>query len=236
MTWLSNEDIIKSIPALSSLPSAAISVFRTVANRQLEKGDEESMALKIAWGVVKSKFKEEGGQWVARAGEFTETQFYTFDAEKSTSFITRSADGVELHNYVLTDMWPDGMGTSPTKELMDEWASWINRNQPEADVDHEFFNNALKAHGGDIEAIKRLVRSKKGIAKAVHARVDKGSLVVSLAFDKRYKNHIDSVKGLSIEAATIKDAGSEKFKGGEFLGFTLAVGKNPVNPRARRIA
>lgn len=233
--WSTNEEILRSIPALSALPPAAIAVFRSVANRQLEKGDDESMALKIAWGVVKGKFKEEGGKWTARSGAFVETTFFTFDAQPAESFITRSADGSEVHNYVLSDIWPDGMGTAPTKELLDEWASWINRHQPEADVDHELFNQAIKMYGHDKDRVKKMMDNKKGIAKAVSAVAANGKLMVSLVFDKRYKNHIDSIKGLSIEASTVRDAGSDTSKMKELLGFTLAVGKSPVNPRARRI-
>lgn len=235
MPWSDNESMMKSMPGLAKLPSAAVSMFRSVANQQLEKGVEESTAMKIAWGVVKRKFVQKDGVWVARTDAFTETKYYTFDATADTSFITRTADGVELHNYVLTDQWPDSFGTAPTVELMNEWASWINRNQPEADADHEIFTQATQMFGDDVERVKNFVRAKHGIAKAVKATVKDGKLMVALAFDKRYANHIDRVRGLSIEAAAVRDTISNTFKKGELLGFTLAMTQRPSNPRAVRI-
>jgi cation transport regulator ChaB len=235
MPWDTNEALVRSVPSLKALPDAAISMFRDVANRQLAKGTPEAQAMQTAWGVVKTKFKKMGNQWVAKSDAFIQTQYYTFEAQPAESFITRSDEGDELHNYVLTDLWPDNAGTAPSEELLQEWAAWINGAQPEADVDHELFNTMTRIHGGDVEMVTRAMRAKRGIAKAVKAVIDKGRLIVSLLFDKRYKNHIPHVKGLSIEAAAVRDTLTNTFTKGSLLGFTLAVNKNPINPRSVRV-
>lgn len=236
MPWQTNDDIVKSIPSLKSLPSAAITLFREVANRQIGKGDAESTAVKIAWEVVKKRFKKEGDMWVARTESFIDVQYYTFDSSSSESFITRTENGTEVHNFVLSDLWPDNFGTAPKDEsMLVDWASWVNEKQPEIDADHELFESAKKIFNGDIEQVSRMVSSKKGIAKAIGARVDKGRLLVSVAFDKRYSNHVDKVKGLSIEGAFSVNNLTKKYEKGKILGMTFAINKSPGNPRAVRV-
>lgn len=232
MAWATNDELLNSLPELAKLPGAAVSLFREVANRQLAKSETEAGAFKVAWGVVKNRFEQVNGEWVARTASFSTTEYFTFNATPAEGFVTRTENGVELHNYVLADVWPDNFGTAPTEELLGEWASWINQAQPEADTDHDIYEQAMRTYGDNPEKVKSMVRSKRGIAKAVKAVVDKGRLLVSLAFDKRYANHIDRVKGLSIEAAVVKNGLTSQFEKGELLGFTLAVNAKPANPRA----
>jgi hypothetical protein len=222
--------------SMMALPKAAQTMFMNVMQRQMNKGDSQATAMKIAWSVVKSKFKQVDGVWVARDDAFVETQYYTFEAEPSESFITRSEDGSDIHNYVLTDVWEDAHGTSPTGELMQEWANWLNEAKPEGDVDHELFNKAISSFGPEsIEKVSKIVAAKKGIGKIVKAIVQEGQLLVSVAFDKRYANHVPKIKGLSIEAAAVKDGLTGKLKKGKLLGYSFMVNKNPSNARSRRI-
>ena len=84
--------------------------------------------------------------------------------------------------------------------------------------------------------VASMIEHKKGISMVLKASVEHGRLIVSLAFDKRYKNYIPKIKGLSIEAATIKDELTGKFKKGRILGLTHAINQNLGNPRAVRLA
>lgn len=222
------------MPDLSKMPATAQSMFKKVMKMQMDKGNSEATAMKVAWEYVKTKFKQDGDVWIARTGAFDDTQYYTFEAEPAEGFITRTKDGVEIHNYTLTDIWPDAFGTAPTPELLNEWASWINENQPEADTDHELYEKAKTMFGGDIDKVSAMLKSKKGFARAVKAQAINGKLTVSLAYDKRYANYMDRIKGLSIEAAAVKDTLTNKFKKGKLLGFTLALNHVPANPRAVR--
>lgn len=236
MPWKDDKAILESIPSLKALPSPAVTMYRQAANMSLSRGNSEEASLKIAWAVVKNKFKKaENGNWVARAGAFNETTYYTFSAERAEEFVTRTETGHIIHNYVLTDLWPDLKGTSPTGNLMSEWASWINEEQPEVDVDHQLFEKMKKQYGGNIELVGRAMKFKKGVAKAVSAFIDKGRLVVSLMFDKRYENHIDKFKGVSVEAAVERDALTNKWIKGKMFGFTLAQNMDPLNARAKRV-
>jgi hypothetical protein len=222
--------------SMMALPKAAQTLFMNVMKRQMDKGDSQATAMKIAWTLVKSKFQQVEGTWVARDNAFLETQYYTFEADPAESFITRSEDGADIHNYVLTDIWPDEHGTSPTEETMQQWADWLNQAKPEGDVDHELFNKAIQSYGPDaIGSVSKIVESKKGIGKIVKAVAEKGQLLVSVAFDKRYANHIPKIKGLSIEAAAVKDSLTGKLKG-KMLGYSFMINKSPSNKRSRRIS
>jgi hypothetical protein len=218
--------------ALKALPKAAQDLFESVAHSQQAKGQSEASSLKVAWEIVKSRFVPSGDVWVARTDAFVDTEYFTFEAAPAESFITRTDAGQELHNYILSDVLPDDRGTKPTEELLGEWASYINEFQPEADTDHEIMLKAREMFNSDPEKVKSMVRSKKGIAKAVRAVMKNGQLIVSLAFDQRYTNHISKIKGLSVEAAVVRDKLTNTFKKGDLLGFTLAMNSRPINSRA----
>jgi len=237
MMFETNEQIMEKIPSVNSLPSVATTFLRNTANKAMQRGNSQDTSLRIAWGIVKSRFRQkENGEWVARAGSFDSVTYYTFKAEKAEEFVSRTEDGHVLHNYVLSDIWPDLKGTAPEPQVLDEWAAWINDAQPEVDTDHQLFETLKKEHGGNVTLVERAMKFKKGVAKAVKAFVDKGKLIVSLLFDKRYNNHIDKFKGLSVEAAVRRDELTNKWKSGSKLfGFTLAMNMDHLNPRAVKV-
>lgn len=230
MPYKTNAELPKE---LQKLPNAAQSLFRTSFNRAAARGNSESSSFKIAWSVVKKRFKKVGDKWVARSGAFIDTQYYTFQAKPAEQFVSRTDDGHTIHKYVLTDTLPDNYGTSPSEELLNEWATQIVGK--EVDTDHQLYDEVVRVHGGKSDFVKRAMEAKQGIAKIVDAIVENGKLVVSVLFDKRYENHINSIKGLSIEAMTRVDELSNKWIGGELFGASFAVNANPVNPRSKRL-
>ncbi len=75
MPFTSNNDLPDAIKGV--LPSAAQTVFRTVANKELEQGASEESAFAQAWTAVKNGWeKNPEGEWVKKAvekNEFTVT-------------------------------------------------------------------------------------------------------------------------------------------------------------------
>lgn len=221
--------------ALNNLPKNVVDFYNKTKERVAQVGSVVDESI-VAWEITKSRFVQTPeGVWVARTSDFQDTTYYTFELQKAEEFISRTEDGEELHNYVLTDIYPDGKGTKPTESLLHKWAAWINESAPEVDTDHSLFDLAKKQFGGQIELVKRALSAKKGIAKAVKAFVENGKLVVSLLFDKRYSNKMNLIRGLSIEAA-VKKGEDGVFEDGELFGFTFATNLDPVNPRAVRLA
>jgi len=225
---------MKTPSSLKNLPTGAQKLYVQVAQSQSHKG--EAKASKIAWGVVKSKFTPApNGTWVARTDAFQTTKYFTFNATPAEQFVERTEAGNIIHNYILTDLFPDNKGTAPTESMLNTWAAWLNENKPEVDTDHQMFEKMKEQYGGNVGLVERAMRFKKGIAKTVKAFVDKGKLVVSLMFDKRYERHIEKVKGLSVEAAVTVDDNTGEWEDGKLFGYTLAMNKNPVNSRSIRV-
>ena len=234
MPYSSNSEIPE---AMKKLPVGAQTMFRKAFNESYKRNQDDSSASRIAWALVKKRFnKAENGEWVAKSDAFRTTTFYKFQMTPAEEFISRTEDGNIIQHNVLTDVLPEEAGPAPTETLLKRWANWINENNPQVDTDHSLFEQVTRTHGGNIGAVKALMTAKQGIAKAIKAVVDKGRLIVSLLFDKRYERHMNRVKGLSIEAGVTRDLNTNKWVDGELFGFTLATNQRPVNPRAVRVA
>lgn len=234
MPYSSNEELPVSI---KKLPQGAQTLYRNAFNSAYKRNSDDTLSAKIAWEVVKKRFKKkENGTWVAKTTDFRETTYYTFEMTPAEEFISRTEDGNIIQNYVLSDILPDELGTSPTEEVLKKWANWINEAKPQIDTDHTLWETVKRTHGGNTGVVKALMMAKQGIAKAVKAVVNGGKLIVSLMFDKRYERHMNRVKGLSIEAGVTRDTNTNKWIDGELFGFTLATTQKPANPRAVRVA
>lgn len=65
MPFSSNQELPSSVK--DNLPSAAQTVFRTVANRELEQGASEESAFRQAWTAVKNGWEKNAeGNWVKK--------------------------------------------------------------------------------------------------------------------------------------------------------------------------
>lgn len=70
MPFATNEDLPNSVKNV--LPSAAQTVFRTVANNEIAEGTTEESAFKQAWTAVKNGWKKTmSGEWVEKQVTFT---------------------------------------------------------------------------------------------------------------------------------------------------------------------
>lgn len=67
MPFASNSELPKSVR--DSLPDAAQSVFRSVANKELEQGASEESAFAQAWTAVKNGWEKKGDKWVRKMAE-----------------------------------------------------------------------------------------------------------------------------------------------------------------------
>lgn len=76
MPWSSNSELPSGVR--SALPSAAQTVFRTVANQALSGGSSEESAIRMAWGAVKRTWeKNPAGEWVRKIGARNSSHDYS---------------------------------------------------------------------------------------------------------------------------------------------------------------
>ena len=227
MPYKSNESLPDSI---KKLPQAAQSLYRKAYNNVSGKYDEATTS-KIAWGVVKKKFKKVDGKWIAR-GLSSDTFTFTIDT-KEGELIQRAENGEFYIEGVLSDTLPDQLGTSFTEQALMDFADQINSGNIQGGITHQEYNDLIQKylHLPTNEFIARARKERKGILKLVKAVYEKGKLWIKALVDKRYANHVRKFNKMSIEAHVPENLRhGNKFLGGTIIGF--ALDNNAINPRA----
>ena len=205
---------ITQLPAtVKVLPTVAQKMFLRVFNTALPKYGE-TKSFKIAWSAVKKKFKKVDDKWVANSASFEQPTYLYFDTT-GTNIIKNSEDELIMER-VLTTTDPNTDGFAFTTEDLATMEQQINDGGGEGDVDHEYLNKLISLYGDDTQKIIQEIRKKRGIAKGIKAKMTDNKLWLQAKIDKRYKNHIDKYKYLSVEAVKPNNTSPV-----QYLGFTL---------------
>jgi|ETNvirenome_6_85_1030632.scaffolds.fasta_scaffold02344_7 cation transport regulator len=218
--------------SIKKLPMGAQKIFMSVFNTSMYKGDYgEDMAFKIAWAAVKKRFKKLDNKWVAKGLGHS---FYRFELNKTDKlFIQKGNDGEYYLEGVLSDSNVDTMGYKFLPETLKSFANQINDRGIFGGITHEEWDGLkLKySHLSEDEFVKKALSERKGVLKVIKAIYEKGKLWIKALVDKRYLNHVQKFKSMSIEALIPKQYQKGKmYTGGTILG--LALDNSPVNPRA----
>lgn len=222
---------IKDLPeSIKKLPIGAQKIFRSAFNSSFKKNGEER-AFKIAWVAVKRRFKKVDDKWVAKGLGHC---FYRFElAQNDNLFIQKGKDGEYYLEGVLSDNKMDSMGKKFTPETLKDFAHQINKRGIFGGITHgEWDSLKMKySHLSEDEFIEKALNERKGILKVIKAVFDKGKLWIKALIDKRYLNHVNKFKSMSIEALIPKKyQQGDQYTGGTVLG--LALDNSPVNSRA----
>ncbi len=219
-------------PQIKKLPYKAQVMFMKAFNSAYGSHKDDVFAFKVAWSVVKKRFKKVNGKWVAKGFM---PKLYTFDIEMKDpeTFITKADDGNYYLEGVLADTLPDSEGKAFTEEALKEFEKQINSGQIIGGITHKEYQELIMkySHLPTDEFIAKALSERKGILKTIKAIYDKGKLWIKALIDKRYLNHIKKFKKMSIEAFVPKELQQEgKYLGGRVLGF--ALDNRAINPRA----
>lgn len=206
----------------SVLPIEAQQLFIEVFNREKSAGFNDATSFEIAWLVIKSKFKNVEGYWVAMSEDFKMPELYTFDMSEADTKVIMNSENEELViEAILADNTLNTEGKFFTEEELVDIAAQINlHGSTLPDVDHEKLKGLIAKYGNNMDAIKHELKSEKGFFKSIKAVVEKGKLWIQAALDKRYKNHTDKFKKLSIEAVADSD-NDGRLRKPTYLGFTF---------------
>jgi len=220
---------IKELPeSLQKLPVKAQQMFLQAFNKSYDEYGE-TRAFKIAWGVVKKKFKRINDKWVAKGMGFN---LYTFELEVNDTLIQKSEDGEYYLEGILSDTMTDKEGKKFTEEALKGFARQINENGLSGFITHEDWKDFCinNSHLGD-EVFIAKARKRKGILKVIKAIYEKGKLWIKALIDKRYLKRVKKFNKMSLEAYIPKSyqKGNE-YEKGHILG--LALDNNAINPRA----
>jgi len=222
----------KELPAeIKKLPNKAQDMFRESFNSSIKRVSED-VAFKVAWAVVKKRFKKVNGSWVSKSMGIT---LFSFNLENTeNSFVTKGSDGEFYWQGTLSDTLADGDGNSFSLDALTDFASQINEFGIAGFIEHDDWKEFLMENGHlDEQAfISKARSSRNGILKTVKAIIQDGKLMIKALIDKRYINKIKQFTKVSIEALVPPQFRKGKvYTGGTPLGFALT--KTPVNPRAK---
>jgi len=179
-------------------------------------------------------------KWLTRQLESTTLEAKTMNTIEREEFklsegqlIKCTDDGDEYIDFVLTATTPDNKGDVYPEALLKKWESLINGGEVFiGDTDHLEYDRIAEAVASPEKAAELIKNTKKGIAKTFKALFDQGKLWVRAMIDKRYKKQIEKSNGVSLEALIERDS-KGTITDGDLLGFTFAVGQQPVHPMAR---
>lgn len=206
------------------LPESGQKVFLEVFNSSYAKHRSDSVAMEMAWGVVKKRFKRVDGMFVANSSDYETPQLYSFSVEVSDNEFILNSDGDEviLDAVLATTEKRASDGAYFDEEGLSHLAEQINSGGSALpDVDHAVFLNTLKqAYGLATDKIVELVKQQKGVFKSIKAAVKNGKLWIKAILDKRYKNHVSKFKALSIEAVGKRDS-TGRILNPAYVGFTF---------------
>jgi len=223
---------VKDLPAsLKVLPIKAQQLFVSAFNSSLERNSED-IARKVAWAVVKKKFKKVGGEWVAKG---LGLEFFTFTVDNSDEeiFIKKGSDGEFYLEAVLSTNTKDSQGKLFTEGALTNYANQINSHGLSGFITHQDWDmfKAMNKHLSEEEFVKKARTERKGILKTVKAVYSKGKLWIKAQIDKRYLNHVRKFNKVSIEALVPSRFQKDgMYDGGYALGF--ALDNNAINKAA----
>jgi cation transport regulator ChaB len=189
------------------------------------KGYDDQTAFMFAWEATKLKMQKVGNTYVINIApqekEIELPEVYQFPVEESETSIVMNSETEELiMEAILADTKFNTDGKRFTEVELNQMADQINTyGSTLPDVDHEKLMSLVKKHGRDQVAIMNSLKNEKGIFKSIKAAVTNGKLWIQAVLDKRYKNHTDKFKALSIEA--FADVEGDRLTNPQYLGFTF---------------
>jgi len=214
------------------LPEAGQRTFLKAFNSSYARTENDATASRVAWDIVKKRFRRAGTQWVAMSADFEPPELFTFQIESSPQQIIVNAfndDEIEIEGVLASTTPRKGDGKWFTEESLEALAEQINSNGSTLpDVEHAVMA-ALRDQFVPADRLPRKVMEEKGMFNRIKAAVRDGKLWIKAWLDARYKEIINLYKFLSIEAlAKPQDDGS--LIDPMYLGFTFT--ENPRIPDA----
>ena len=214
------------------LPKEGKNFYNKVYLEALKASNNVAVAQTIAWKEVKKRLIPTDSGLVANSDSFKEAKVYSFQMKnEDTKIVMNSDTGEIIMEAVLASTDANNEGKSFTPEALEDINAQINiHGSTLPDVEHEKLQLLVKKHGRNQNAIINELKVEKGIFKSIKSMIRDGKLWIQAFLDKRYKNHVDKFKALSIEAFAEND-GNGKLERPKYLGFTFTNDPSIKNTR-----
>ena len=224
---------------ISALPPVAQAHYRQVHDYVI-KTSNEAVASRVAWESTKSKLRRVDGKLVANEEDFIIPVLYEFSMSPKgdSEIIFNEVDGELTVDAVLADTTtftnPNGESRQFDEAALQELADQINKEGSVAPItNHDELKRLFIKHGGNSEAIVKEMKESRGIIKSIKAVVEKGKLWIRALLDKRYKNHAQKFKGVSLEAFGTPING--KLTKPKYVGFIFTDHPRMQNARVQQV-
>lgn len=230
------------------LPISAQEYFLEVFKLAV-KGYDEETAFMYAWEATKLKMQKTEGGYIININNSTvnitpeaeeeedeeDTEVFSLPMDKAeTSIVMNSKTEEIIMNAVLADMSTNTEGKRFTELELNQLSDQINLyGSTLPDVDHEKLIELCKTYGNNPELIGKELRKEKGVFTSIKSAVKEGRLWIQAVLDKRYKNHIERFKNLSIEVAGNTDS-EGIIRNPSYWGFTFT--NTPQLPGAQIVS
>lgn len=204
------------------LPQEGKDFYNKTYVAALKKSGNLNVAQIIAWNEVKKRLVPGETGLIANSESFKEAKIYTFKMkEEDTKIVMNSETGELIMEAVLATTDKNTEGKSFTHQALEDINAQINMHGSTLpDVEHETLKMLVRKHGRNPDAIITDMKKEKGIFKSIKSIIRDGKLWIQAFLDKRYKNHVDKFKALSIEAFADSDSAG-KLENPKYVGFTF---------------
>ena len=207
------------------MPKPAQDYYKAVYEDSLARTGDSLLASKVAWNMVKMRLKfREDGTIEAMEIDFIDPKLISMPMEPVNEVLVQnSANGeIELDAVLATTERQRKDGGYYTEVELEQLAAQINAEGSSLpDIEHEVLENLKRQYNYNPELVANAIkRGEKGLFKTITATVRDGRLWIKAFLDKRYKNHVDKFKFLSIEALSKRAADGRLFDP-LYLGFTF---------------
>jgi hypothetical protein len=216
------------------LPKEGFRMYTGIAKAQMAKGNSQAVAEAVAWKIVKSKFQKVEDKWVANESDFVKPELYELHLEATgNELVVSDVDGELIVDAVLATtkafINPRGEERFFTDEDLMDIANQINSQGSTNPIfTHAELAELVMKHGFNYELVANELKNNRGLIKSVKAVVEKGKLWIRAMLDKRYKNHVNKFKGVSIEAFSTPQG--NRLTKPQYLGFIFT--NNPRDSQA----
>lgn len=211
---------------LNKLPKRAKALWESAYKAAKAQYGEERAA-KIAWGVVKKKFKKIETTWIARFKNTPDYVTTTYIMEATNDSVARSIDGMIYRDFVLTSNkdFSDFALKRITEQINEEGV--VGRVDTVHDLYHKLHRDKTLSED---EIEEELQKVNSGV-KAIKALYKDGKVVTTIQMTPEAYAKAKDYNGASIEArmpkASLRDG---VYNQARLTGFVLT--DTPDNPDA----
>ena len=218
-------EFIKSV-----LPVSAQKIFVKVFNKAYEdSGGDDVFAMKVAWAIIKKRYKKEGHKWVAKSKDFQMRHYVYYKFKPTKVYMKKNKDDYVYVEAILSSTNKDYHGQEVTYQALVNFSEQINKRKIKGKFDNHKITEMLMMKGYSMDKIQTILSKISPNIQLIQAYIDKNVLKGIIRLKKKYLPLLKKYNGISLEFRVpdylLRD---NKIYGGDIISFTFT--DKPANP------